>query len=380
MISESELLLKMLSFDTQNSKNFNEIKSTDSALDFLADLLTKEGFSISFQDYEIGNEENKINRRNLIATIEGHKDKPSIGFQGHIDTIAFGSYKGNPLGEKLGEKICGRGAVDMKGPVSGMISALIQSKKENKISVNPYLIITSDEEANIFAGIERFLQNPEKLDLVINGEPSNFIIENKYKGALYGIITVKGISGHGSRQYLGINAIVKGSKVLEELVKMYQKAPSIVNEKFISENSHSHESSMNIGLIKGGIQVNTIPDLMKIEFEMRLVNPSKQYLDWIEESLSPYRGSSFDNLEYKFVKDPISVEIDKENPFYDKINSLGEKWGVAIGLSEANMLNRAGIPTITYGVGDISMPHSEIEFIRESDLKKYIEKLKSLLQ
>jgi acetylornithine deacetylase/succinyl-diaminopimelate desuccinylase-like protein len=367
--SASELLLKLISFDTQNSNKSLNIQSTDAALDFISLVLRENGINCEFQEYLVS--ENKVKRKNLIAFLNGGKDLPRIGFEGHIDTVPFGDYNNKPLGYRENGKIYGRGAVDMKGSLAGMITAMINAKNSGrKLKAEPVLIITSDEEANEFAGIKNYLKRNDNLSFVICGEPSNFVVEDRFKGALHSRITITGKSGHGSRQHEGENAIIKGMPILRELEKLYLEVQDITNELFRSKDPYSHRSSMNPGIIiAGGEAVNVIPDKMRIEFEMRLVRPFAEYERILKNRIS-------EDLQFVFFYDPIVANL---SSIENKINQLGKERGVGIGFSEANLINNAGIVSIVYGVGNKSMCHSNEEFIEESDLDKYTQNLFQLL-
>jgi len=381
MLDEAAILTKLTSFDRQNSDNLDEVQPTDQALDFVAGLLEEAGLRVEFQDYEIGEKGKKtIPRRNLLARLsEDREGLPFVGLEGHIDTVPFGDYKGNPLGEVRDGRIYGRGTVDMSSGLSCMVYALMQLQGMDQRSSNPVLIVTSDEEAHSFAGIHRYLRDDPKLDFAICGEASELVVKDRLKGALYYIVTMKGKSGHGSRQHEGENAIVKAVPVLQALKELYGKVPMIMNEDFRTDDLHSHRSSMNIGLIRAGSKVNTIPDEMRIEFEMRVVRPAREYLDLIGDTLAPHRVLIGEE-KLVFAVDPIIAKIEPSNPFYEKAKKLSEKRGVVDGFTEANHMNRKGIPTVVFGPGDNAMAHSAQEFVEMADLKTYTGKLLELIR
>ncbi len=62
---------------------------------------------------------------NLLATVPGESDQTLL-FNGHLDTVPFDAdeWSHDPLGERAGDRIYGRGATDMKGAVAAMLVAL----------------------------------------------------------------------------------------------------------------------------------------------------------------------------------------------------------------------------------------------------------------
>lgn len=379
-----EILLKLTSFDRQNYDDASKISDTTLALEYVADLLDSQGIKVKFQEYErrgkddLGNDVVKP-RKNLVANVHDREGLPAVCFEGHIDTVPFGDYKGNPLGEEREGRIYGRGVVDMSGSLSGMIYAALQARGIHQPTTNVQLVITSDEEAYKFEGIKRFLQDNPISDLAVCGEPTSMAIKDRFKGALYYILNVKGRSGHGSRQHEGENAIAKGLPILNALIRLYEAVPEIVNPVFASDDEYSKRSSMNIGIIRAGTKVNTIPDSMKIEFEMRLVYPAEKYHRLIAEALAPYQDI-MDEPHIVFAENPVVPDISASNPFYDKLHRLSDKRIVSLGFSEANFLNNAGIPTVEWGVGDNSMSHTDEEYVGKKDLMGYITRLLELVR
>jgi len=59
---------------------------------------------------------------NLVATLAGRTDRTPCS-NGHLDTVPFdgSDWSYDPLGERDGERLYGRGATDMKGAVAAML-------------------------------------------------------------------------------------------------------------------------------------------------------------------------------------------------------------------------------------------------------------------
>lgn len=374
MKEDKHILLDLLGHDTQNS-NRQGFASTNQALNSVAEILSYAGVKVEFQDYTVdsGNGQ-QVARKNLVAKLEENAELPTVGLQGHIDTVPFGDYGGNPLGEKEGGRIYGRGAVDMKASLASMIYVMMRAPGMANLAVNPRLIITSDEEAHSFAGIKRFLEDNPPIDFAICGEPTGMQVVDRGKGAISAVIDVFGKSGHGSRPYQGENAIVKALPLLNDLAALSSGIRYVTNPDFESSDSYSHRSSMNIGRIQAGETVNVIPAQLRIELEMRCVQPSDKYLALLEETMAPHRDL-VGAYNVVFAHDPMRVQLDKDSPLCGKVLMLSNESGVFNGFSEAVLLNDTGIPTIVYGVGDSRMCHSSQEYVDIADLKAYTQKL-----
>ncbi len=90
---------------------------------FFADLLRREGFEVTLDEVEPG-------RSNVYALLKGHSsqalDRPSLMFNGHVDTIPVGRCA-SPAAD--GDWVIGRGTEDMKGGLVSMTHAVSALRK-----------------------------------------------------------------------------------------------------------------------------------------------------------------------------------------------------------------------------------------------------------
>ncbi|MBT3405262.1 M20/M25/M40 family metallo-hydrolase [archaeon] len=389
MTEAKNLLLDLLKFDTQNSDEFDNENlfrgETIEALKFIEIRLKKiPNIKTEITRYDLENyvgtiKETFTNRGFLIAHGDFNTLLPNILFQGHIDTVPFGEFPGNPLGEFDSNLIRGRGACDMKGSLTGMILAFEKLVNNSNRKFNPILLITSDEEARNFAGIKKFIsQNTIPIEFAICGEPSNFQIFNKFKGVTSRAIKIKGKAAHGARPQEGINAIIKSNQILTLLEKYANELGKNPEPIFKSDSIHSQYSTLNVGKISGGIKVNAVPSTCLIEFEMRLVKPLSHYENELEEQIF----SQLKETDYKLIENfsfnPLLI-LEQNNPLLKNLKKSIEKEigevreGVMEGFSEATLLNLNEICTIVFGPGDLKYAHSSEEQIPIADIEKYID-------
>lgn len=356
MISKKDLeklIMSLMRVDTQNSGSDNFDGCTEPLLDFVKDRLAKKNIKVSIQKYRIEKmvNEKKIKlgqRGNLIAFVD--RKKPIILLQGHVDTIP--DLDGFKPGIKNGYVI-GRGAVDMKGSVAGLIAAFEELAAKKDASFSPLLLLTSDEEANNFAGIKHFLKlNKKKIHFGICAEPSSFEIKHTFFGSMYCTLKIFGKEGHSSIDE-DQNAIESSVEALDDMLKF---------KKFVSSQNIPGfgRSTMNIGVIKGGQKANQNPKECEIKFSIRNCQESKKYIEAFKEMVLEKIKARF---EFKsiFSYDPITVSMDsgiKERFERAMIkNGLKVSYSVMRGFSEASFLNNAKIPTIVIGPGNHELSH-----------------------
>jgi len=384
-MDEKELLLKLLSFDTQNASAFedsegNYLGKTMESLVFVKNYLESKGAEVRIIEYEADG----IGSRGVLIASRKEPKKDFILLQGHIDIVPFNKEKWDhdPLGEidsNNEDIIWGRGTVDMKGPLTSLIKAFEELLEKDSLNYEPLLVITSDEEARGFLGIKEFLKKYEDLSSIkfgICAEPTNFELKPFQKGLIIWTLRTKGVEAHGSRPHQGVNAIYKMIPVLNDLLVFKDFV-------FSQKSDELGNSTMNLGMIRGGVKTNQVPGDCKINFETRLTVNSSIIKKGFEELVA----SKNKELSYEILFEKNPVIIDKKNVFIKKLeNSLKENgkeivFSVMTGFTEAIFLNSTGIPTIVFGPGNSDYSHSEgKERISVKDVITYKNIIKELFE
>ena len=177
-----------------------------------------------------------------------------------------------------------------------------------------------------------------------------------------------GKSAHASTPDDGINAFTPAFQALSSLGVGY---------------SDKKETTINIGLIEGGTGINTIPDTMHIQGEIRSYDKTlfeshlKKIQAFFEQESKKYHVTcSFSTNGYC-----AGYSYAKLNAFIKQIASVYEKVGLKTqyyeysGISDANVLNEHGIQTVNLTDGT-QYPHTTKEQITVSDLNKLSEIVK----
>jgi len=365
------IIKKLLVYNTTNHSN-QEGGYTLPLLKYVEKEIGSSDVEIQIQEYQVetvinGNKKKLTKRGNLIAYIKGCR-KPKILLQGHVDTVPNES---DFTPKVTNTTATGRGAVDMKGPVTGLISTFKElTEKPGELQYSPVLLLTSDEEAHNFAGIKHFLRNPPiNLDTIksgICGEPTNLKVKNKLYGAMYLILETHGKEGHPAMRN-SENAIEKAIPILEKINRF---------KKYLDKKEISlfGISVLNIGVINGGIKVNVVPSCCQIQLSIRNAEPAAKVEQMLREALKD------EDVEIKsiFTYDPYTVngQIFKNEGTGNKLNISNEP---AAFMTEATFLNQAGIPTVVYGPGNPNLAHADPkeEKILITDIERYSDSLKS---
>jgi acetylornithine deacetylase len=168
------------------------------------------------------------------------------------------AWRHDPWGAAIeGNRLYGRGAVDMK---AGVIANLFALKALMNAGVEPcgdvMLQSVIEEEAGGGGGTLACLMAGFTADGMIIPEPFMMPVIS-HPGILYFRVKVKGLTAHAAHSQLGVNAIGKMVKVYEALVDLDRRRAATV--KFpLYHKIEGRSCHLNIGTLKAGDWVSTV--------------------------------------------------------------------------------------------------------------------------
>ena len=149
-----------------------------------------------------------------------------IAFDGHVDTVAVSDpsqWDCDPFKGKIEDgKVFGRGSVDQKAGMAGMVYAAVMMKELDLLDgFTVWMTGTVMEEDCDGLCWHHILSektiNPE---LVVSTEPTGLKIHRGQRGRMEIRVRVKGRSCHGSMPHLGDNAIYKIAPAIQAIEKL----------------------------------------------------------------------------------------------------------------------------------------------------------------
>lgn len=343
-----DLTRKLVQFDTRNPPG-----DEAACAGFLADLLADAGFDVQAHPFAEG-------RTNLVARGAGAPRRAPLCLSGHLDTVPLGEapWSRDPLaGTIAGERLYGRGASDMKGGVAAMVAAVC--------TVGPHpdvcLVLTAGEENGCEGA--RFLAArgllPERLGALVVGEPTANAPLVGHKGVLWLEIEMAGRTAHGSAPELGDNAVCKAARLIRRLEKWtFPNAP----------HPYLGAPTLNVGMIRGGLNINSVPDRAVISLDIRTV-PGVRHAA-VREALA---GLSDDPIGIRTLADMACVASDPAHVWIESVfkvvaGQTGERpspRGAAYFTDAAALSAACGAPpTVILGPGEPAQAHQTDEFVR----------------
>jgi acetylornithine deacetylase/succinyl-diaminopimelate desuccinylase-like protein len=146
-----ELLQNLIRIDTTNPPG----KEAECII-YINELLKEAGFDTAF----FAKDESRLN---LIARLKGQGKAAPLMLYGHVDVVptAKQAWTYPPFEAKIADGfIWGRGALDMKGGIAMMLTAVLRAKAEGLSPVGDVLlVILCDEEAGGEYGAKYLVEN-----------------------------------------------------------------------------------------------------------------------------------------------------------------------------------------------------------------------------
>lgn len=171
----------------------------------------------------LGYDEVKVDRYgNVIGVRRGKHPGPTVLFDGHMDVVPVNTpeaWSADPFGAQIRDgKIWGRGASDMKGPLSAAVVAIGHVPAEE---IYGTVIVSGSvcEEYHEGAAVQKVVEQTHP-DFVVICEPNGCRLGIGQKGRAGLWVEVSGKPAHSSVPHLGENAVYKAVPIIERLRKM----------------------------------------------------------------------------------------------------------------------------------------------------------------
>ncbi len=315
-------------------------------------------------------------RSNVIARLPGRDSTRRIVLEAHMDTVSCQGMTIPPFEPRIeAGKLYGRGACDTKAGLAAMMHAVASLHADKHRPPCDVLLAAVVDEEHAFRGVLRLCEGLAA-EAAIVAEPTQMRAVIASKGVLRWRIVVRGRAAHSSKPHLGVNAINHMARVVLAIEADHQRLAA-------SEHPLLGPATSNVGLIRGGVQINFVPDECIIEIDRRLLPGERA-----EAVLSHYRGlldelaRTHDDLE-AVMEPPMLVDEALETPvdspsvrlasaILDEMNLDGTPCGVPFG-SDASKLSRHGIPSLIIGPGSIDRAHAAVEYVELDQVEQAFE-------
>src|SRR2546423_3191560 len=294
--------------------------------EFLADYLSRAGFAIELQEAE-------ANRPNLYA----RRGEAQVVLSSHTDTVP-------PYVEWREDEqtIYGRGACDAKGIIAAMVKAA-ESLLAAGVADFGLLFVVGEEAGS--AGARAANEIPNRSRYLINGEPTESKLALGSKGALRAALKATGRAAHSAYPHMGESAIDKLLDILADLRRLQLPSDATLGP-----------STLNIGILRGGVATNVIAPEAEAELLFRIVTDAATVKRLFEATVNGRAA-----IDYSFACDAVFME-----PLE------GFETEVVAFTTDIPLLTNWGKPLL-FGPGSILDAHTEHERISKTELLRAVD-------
>ncbi|MEZ8093114.1 M20 family metallopeptidase [Photobacterium swingsii] len=312
----------------------------------------------------------------LAITNKPDAEHYDVMLSGHMDTVfPVGTVAERPMTFD-DEKVYGPGATDMKSGILSAWYALKALTDEERSRLAIVVVLNCDEEiGSIYSRewLEGFARKSRQVLVCEASRPTGNLIRSRKGNAKYEI------EFHGVASHAG-SALADGVNAIYELSHWSLAIKNMVNLET--------GTTMNVGVIEGGMAVNVVPDYAKATVDLRFWNTDEA--EAIHEKLlamaeAPFEAGASVTVNRVTFKPSMQPSSDTEaliklvSEEADKLNIV-YGWEDAGGGSDGNFTAALGTPTLD-GFGPMGAGfHSDKEYLLIDSIAPRIELLANTLR
>jgi len=278
-------------------------------------------------------------RDDVFATAS---DAPLVTLSTHLDTVP-------PYipPTRTATRLAGRGACDAKGIAAAMICAA-ERLRDAAVPVALLFVVgeeTCHDGAHAANDARRRGAVPGTTRALVNGEPTESRLALGTKGAVRMMLRTAGRAAHSAYPHLGDSATLSLVRLLAELETVELPRDPLLGD-----------TTVNIGMLSGGIADNVVAPWAEARLMARLVGPVDDVVTTVT----------------RWVGDRASVEVGPSVP--------PVRLGVVPGIDTSVVAFATDIPALThwgtpylFGPGSIHVAHSDHEFVEIAELQTAVD-------
>ncbi len=361
------ILERLVSFDSVSGR------PTHGIVGYITDYLAGHGIEASLS-YDPAGE-----RANVFATI-GPEVDGGVVFNGHTDVVPVTGqqWSSDPfILTRKGNRLYGRGSVDMKGFLACVLGA-VPAFKAADLKKPVHIAFSFDEETGGL-GMPYLLQQMAgrsfRPSVVVVGEPTGMKIITGHKGGYEMRTEVTGFEVHSSDPGKGVNAI---SYAMRMIARIEEIGARLAASPARGSSYDPPYTTFNIGTIAGGVVRNATAGWCNFDWEFRPLpgDDGAAILAEIDayaaETLLPAMRAVNADADIRNIAEIWVPPLDDRNAavateFVSEVTGLNSSGVVSFG-TDGGYFSDAGFSTVVFGPGSIDRAHKPDEYIEIAEL------------
>jgi acetylornithine deacetylase len=304
---------------------------------------------------------------------------PRLCLNGHLDVVGPGSepWTHPPFTPvRDGDRLYGRGSVDMKGGVVAALHAMAAVAAAGD-GAGPEVVlqaVASEEDGGL--GTAAALARDDRFDACLIPEPSGFDVVVAHGGSLTFTGTIRGVSTHAATRLAGVSAIDRYLPVHRALAELEQRINRDVAHPLMARLELPYP--VLVGRVAAGRWSSQVPD--ELRFEVRLgvpvgVTPEQARAE-LEQVMRDADDGQGPPIEVAWTGGQFApAETPVDSPFVSLVHAAAREQaapestlcGVPYG-ADMRHFRAHGIPCVMVGPPGLERAHGVDEWVSIDDL------------
>jgi acetylornithine deacetylase/succinyl-diaminopimelate desuccinylase family protein len=318
-----------------------------------AGLLSKLGYAVD------------LPRNNVVARLGS--GKPSIVFNAHADTVDVGSraaWRTDPFEATLIDgRVYGLGACNCKSSMAVHLWLARELARSGGPKRGEVVFTFVGDEENLGSNGLAHLREARRVkpDLLIVAAQTRNRLVLEERGVMWLRVTTRGSAAHAGAPHTGDSAILRMQAVISALYRLPERT-----------SETGHKSTVSVGRIRGGQNINVVPDECVIELDRRILPRDDFDAAFAEvKSIAEEAGASAVELLTGTPGFSAPQNGAGAKAFAEAIRAVTGKTPQrlnVVGASDARYFARDAIELIVTGPGDGADSHIPNEFVRLEEM------------
>jgi acetylornithine deacetylase len=316
----------------------------------------------------------------LVGRLRGRGTGRSLMLNGHVDVVPPGdpaTWTGrDPYSARINSgRMYGRGACDMKAGLTAALFA-VRALAQSRVPLGGDVLLASvqgEEDGGL--GTYALIRRGWRADACVIPEPTGLDVVPATAGALTFRLRVPGRATHAARRTSGVSAIEKFWPVWRALSALEQRRNASV-DPLVARWDIAYPIS--VGLLRAGDWASTVPDVLIAEGRLgvaleepvaaaradleRAVAAACDTDPWLRDN--PVRvqwwGGAFASARLPSHSDLVQ----RMTAAHTRVSARRpQTWAAPFGSDLRLLTNLAGVPTLHYGPGDVTLAHAPDESV-----------------
>ncbi len=235
---------------------------------YAADRLEKAGYHVQILHRD------RPQIANVVAEWDGAAPGPTLMFNAHADTVGIGeraAWETEPLvATVIDGRVHGLGAGNCKGSMAAQLWLAEQVARRGGPARGRIVFTFCGDEENLGPDGAYYLREvgAVKPDMLVVGTQTENQLITAERGVMWVEVTARGLSAHAGNPAAGDNAILRLMRVMTHI-------DAVMAERLRDRKVGDQQSTMNIGIFRGGENTNVVPNLARVEIDRRLLPEEK---------------------------------------------------------------------------------------------------------